>query len=535
MAGVQTWAAPAPPANNELVNSPARTGTLASATLFDRFSLPSVFIDYMVLALLEEEARRPSFGRRIEVRKPVRLRHRHGAPFLQPAPLVMAEQARWATTPPPPMPPTQASPSPTSPVKAKPAAPPAPPLAPPSPPSSSAPLAVRPSEDQLAVADDHFAATRPGQNRPLPEATPPANFDLTIQAPRRSPVPRAVEELTFEVREITVTGVTAYPADAIKALTAPLIGRTAHLSELTAVAERIQEKYHDDGFILSSAYVPPQDVGDGVFRIAVIEGYVAAVAVNGGDGSPRQRVEDILAPILASRPLALPVIERALLSANELPGTTVSGLLRPSADGRGASDLVATVRDAPVAASLSFDNSGSQSSNPWTVAADASARSPLGDGGVMSLSGSSAPNFHQRGSLSVRYATPALLPEVNTSFSALVSHGEPAGSIARLKLISDSTAFGARTTYTPILTRDDKLTLDGGVTVQSANVGILGAPFSHDEWRVADLAVSYQNNRFLDGTTSVTAGLAQGLPVLGASRSGSPTLSRPSLGQTDFT
>ena len=401
--------------------------------------------------------------------------------------------------------------------------------------------ALRQGEVVLAAANDPPApfarppsALMPGQDRPIPEAAPPANLDFTIQAPRRSPVPRAVEELVFDVKDVRINGVTAYPKEVFAEMTAPLAGQTVHLSDLIALAEKVEGKYREDGFVLTRAYVPTQSVGDGVFQINVIEGYVAAATVNGGDDTARERIEKLLEPVLASKPLALPVIERALLSANDIPGVSASGLLRPSATEAGASDLVVTLRQAPMTSSLSFDNSGSRSSNPITLAADTSFASPLDDGGMVSLSASTAPQLRQRGSLSMRYQVPTPVPGVNATLSALASHGEPAGSIAPLKLVSDSTAFGARLSTNLLLTRDNKISVDGGITVQSANVTILDSPYSHDEWRVADLSLSFQNTRFLDGITSLTASFAQGLPVFGASSSGSPRISRSMLGHTDF-
>ena len=62
----------------------------------------------------------------------------------------------------------------------------------------------------------------------------------------------------------------------------------------------------------------------------------------------------------------------------------------------------------------------------------------------------------------------------------------------------------------------------------------LGQPFSHDEWRVADVAVSYVQNGFLAGTTAVTLGIAQGLPIFGARSNGALDQSRPGA-HNDFT
>jgi hemolysin activation/secretion protein len=62
----------------------------------------------------------------------------------------------------------------------------------------------------------------------------------------------------------------------------------------------------------------------------------------------------------------------------------------------------------------------------------------------------------------------------------------------------------------------------------------LGARFSHDDWRVADLGVTYLRNGFLGGSLAANLDIAQGLPILGATDNGSRELSRIG-GRTDFT
>jgi hypothetical protein len=55
-------------------------------------------------------------------------------------------------------------------------------------------------------------SVQPGRDQPLPlPIAPESDFDFTIQAPKRAPVPRAADELTFTLRDIVVTGATIYP------------------------------------------------------------------------------------------------------------------------------------------------------------------------------------------------------------------------------------------------------------------------------------------------------------------------------------
>ena len=49
--------------------------------------------------------------------------------------------------------------------------------------------------------------------------------------------------------------------------------------------------------------------------------------------------------------------------------------------------------------------------------------------------------------------------------------------------------------------------------------------FDHDQWREVDLALVYQQNGFLDGVTTATLDVTQGLDILGASPAGDPNVS----------
>ena len=380
----------------------------------------------------------------------------------------------------------------------------------------------------------------PGRDRPLPEAAPAPELDFTIQAPRRSPVPRAVEELTFDIKDVRITGATRYGNDVLRPFVQPVIGQTVHLADLIAIAEAIEARYHQDGFVLTRAFVPTQSVNDGVFQISVVEGYIAAVAVQGGDQSVRDRVEALLTPITSSRPLKLSSLETALLTANKLPGVSAAGLLRPSATEQGASELVVTVTEQPISGGVALDNMGSATTGRWTAGADITIPSPLGDGGVVALNASTNPaDPHVRYAAGGRYTAPLPLLDGQTyTLSATGAHGEPGGTVANASIVTNSTTFGARTTIPLLVSRQNELSVDAGFTVQSSDITAQGAPTNHDEWRVLDAAVTYLNTGWQQGVTSLTLDIAKGLSGLGATHSYPPSdstaPSATATGRTDF-
>lgn len=383
-------------------------------------------------------------------------------------------------------------------------------------------------------AQDFLGPLQPGRERPLPEAPPPAPLDFTIQAPHSKVAPGAAGETAFAVNDITVTGATVYSQDEFRALTAPLIGRTIHFSDLLALTEAIEAKYRADGYILIRAYVPAQSVSNGIFRINIVEGYIDAVTVTSGDDARRRKVEALLAPVLRTRPLKVSMVEQALVAANDLPGVHVSGLLRPSASAQGGADLVVTLDAEPYSVLLSTDNRGSKINGEWTHSADLAVLSPLGDGGQILLNASSATDFERRHSFQGKYILPVGDSGTTVSMSGFVGYGQPGGAAQDIELVSNSVAVGARVTQVLSMTRQEKLSLSGGFTWQNWDVQALGQRFSHDEWRVADVNLTYHHARFLDGVADATVGVAKGIPAFGASKTSDAEISRAG-GRPDFT
>ena len=115
----------------------------------------------------------------------------------------------------------------------------------------------------------------------LPLPTTP-KFDLRIESPEKSPVPKAVDDITFEVKAIDLEGAEYYAKKEIDEIFAPLIGKKISLDELRKATERLEKKYKDDDFFLVRVIIPPQEVENGVFKVKVIEGYINNVFVEGG-------------------------------------------------------------------------------------------------------------------------------------------------------------------------------------------------------------------------------------------------------------
>jgi hemolysin activation/secretion protein len=372
-------------------------------------------------------------------------------------------------------------------------------------------------------------AVEPGRDRPPLSAPAPPNFDFRIETPSRSSVSRAVDEIRFRLDDIEVKGAVTLSPDRLRPLYQALIGKDVSLSDILDVANAIETMYRQDGYLLVRAFVPPQRVANGIFTINVVEGFIANVLVQGGAEKTRERIRTFLQPALDSKPLRLETIEQALLLANDLPGVTAGGLLRPSSDTPGASDLVVTVIPVPFTGGIAIDNRGSDFSGIWSVTGDLAVSSLFDDDdqldGSVTTSSKAAPFRRVAGQL--RYRLPVGGQGAILSLIGTATHGEPGSTLTLFNVLTNSWAVGPRLTYPIKRTRAESTLIEAGITVQEAHVSILGAPFNHDKWRVADIGVSYLRSGFLGGVWAANVDLAQGLPILGATENGSPELSRP--------
>ena len=102
-----------------------------------------------------------------------------------------------------------------------------------------------------------------------------------------------------------------YTQEQLKPLTRTACTRLCPSPRAQAIANRITARYRNDGYILSQAVVPRQDLRDGTLHIRVVEGFVNRVTVEGDgkDADSRGLVERYGQKITQDRPLKMKTLE----------------------------------------------------------------------------------------------------------------------------------------------------------------------------------------------------------------------------------
>lgn len=162
-------------------------------------------------------------------------------------------------------------------------------------------------------------------------------------------------------------GNTVISTEDLTALGAQWIGKPIGFKGLSAVTEAVRALYHGRGYLLAVAYLPPQQIEDGVIRIGIMEGKIGKVSVNTSSQGPRPRIgEDQVRNIIAAHvpsdaAVTDAMLERPLLLVEDLIGNGVKSSLVAGAE-RGSADLDVELRGDPrkglITGSVELDNFG---------------------------------------------------------------------------------------------------------------------------------------------------------------------------------
>jgi hemolysin activation/secretion protein len=196
----------------------------------------------------------------------------------------------------------------------------------------------------------------PTANRPLDSYRPDASR-LQVSVPG---APQSVSmEARVHVRKVRFEGGTVFSLSDLRDHYQPLIGRDVSLAELMDVTRCLTQRYQREGYLLSYAYLPPQEFEDGRVRVVLVEGYIHDYQVQGEIGPARAYLDQLMARLMAERPLTRDTLERYTSLANRIPGVTFQAQVQPSTAGEEGAQLIGQVARKPYSASLQV-NDGSR-------------------------------------------------------------------------------------------------------------------------------------------------------------------------------
>lgn len=340
-------------------------------------------------------------------------------------------------------------------------------------------------------------------------------------------VPANARSIRINLREVQVEGVSVFTRKQIEASYAQYVGHEITLDTLWVIAERITRLYRDNGYFLSRAYVPAQEVDKGRLKIRVVEGYVGAIE-NQNEGKSKNYKNGITdkleSDILNHKPLNAKDLEEFVLRMNDLPGRRYQTVLKPLPNSpEGAVALVLVSSERKGTGIVTADNFSSRFLGPYT--GSASYRDSFIRGQETGVTfGTSVPTDELR-YLAMDHLIP-VSPKGAIELSGTHVKAMPGYTLQPLEIESKSTNLRVGYRYKMLRQWDQNLTLGVGLVHHNVDGDIMNSTLTRDRIRVLEGKINYDASDRWNGFNTVNVNLRRGLEILGSSKENDLNLSR---------
>ncbi len=364
------------------------------------------------------------------------------------------------------------------------------------------------------------------QGSPIPRMAPPAPPSTApgTALPALPPPGGEVPNRTVNVTEVSVDGVTAFPAPDIDRYIQNLTGPAVPLPQIDAARQAILQHYRSAGYVLSTVSANLDTAGK--LRFIVTEGRIASVKLDGDIGPAGVQVLRFLNQLTKVQPIDSVTLERYLLLAQDVPGVTLRAVLQPSADDPGALNLIAQVSRQAISGQASFDNRAFNQTGPIEAigVVDFNSFSPFGEKTEISYY-HTFPNSQNFG----QFSEEAFIGASGLKFRFYAGHGNavPTGGglngLDQVNYHGTTNVMGGVFTYPVIRSRQQTLNVYASLDALESSVRD-GTPLvqsSFDSLRVLRWGEDYAMSDLWLGATRpasnvVSFRLSKGLHLFGA-------------------
>jgi hemolysin activation/secretion protein len=334
------------------------------------------------------------------------------------------------------------------------------------------------------------------------------------------------------LRSVELSGASAIPEADLAGAWSASLGQTISVARLYEIVNAISARYTQAGYALSFAMLPEQDITEGRVSIAVVEGFVEDVVVDGaaaGNGalSLNRQINAQVERIKASRPLKTADLERALLLLNDLPGVEARAVLAASKTTRAASVLTLKVSQSHAGGKAEINNRMSEDLGSWRAGGFLAFNGLFTGTDAVTLTAYSA--LEQDGFI---FAAASFQQAVGTdgltlSLSASYSNDLPLeGLLKSIDFEGESVSGRLDVSYPLIRTRPENLTLAASLVYNDTRTFTLSAPLTEDRVRTLEVSLTWDFADSWAGINLLRGTLTEGLDIADASPDSSTLKSR---------
>ena len=160
---------------------------------------------------------------------------------------------------------------------------------------------------------------------------------------------------------VTINGAKAFSPAELASAYDHFLAQSVDLEDLAMIAGAITRRYLDEGYFLTRAIVPPQDMSSGVAQILVIEGRISEVEMRGGAA---EQARPYFSGLTNQTIANLKDMDLRLSLAGDIPGVSLRSEIQPMQDDPANHRLVVSTEHQKVEAFVYADNRGTEAVGP---------------------------------------------------------------------------------------------------------------------------------------------------------------------------
>ncbi len=332
----------------------------------------------------------------------------------------------------------------------------------------------------------------------------------------------ANKEVQFTLNSIHITGNTEYTEEQLMNLVCNKMGQTVTINDLIGMANAITEYYQRNGYISTTAYLPPQKVEDGNVEIVVLEGKYGNITIEGNKWARKRYLNATFLKdksVQEDKVLNIADVQESLRELNAHDYIKGAVALQDNEDSEQYTDLTLTVKDRfPIDFDFRFDNQGRSSVglNRFVIFAGMSNLTGFGDQ-LLSTTSMARSSFSQ----GVFYSVPIGRHETKLNVGYSYSGTKlDRGEFKSLDIKGKSHNFYFDLSRRLIKTENYKLYGDIGFDLRNTNTTYTALGQKYDLYGYRTRSVKLNLTNIKDdvyGKWFGNIGIAKGIDIFGAS------------------
>lgn len=319
------------------------------------------------------------------------------------------------------------------------------------------------------TASGIFAASTPNAGNILQEMGTPHTPQTKKSIPsfkEKKQIPSSIEKSSIKimVTKFVITGNTVFSTEVLHALVAKYEGKKLTFEEIEAATNSITEYYRKNRYFVAHAYVPAQEVDNGVITIKVQEGKYGMINIENSSHVKDSVLQAYAQKMKEKDVISLDDIDTEMLLINDLGGARIVSASVFASKKEGTSDFNIVVQPTQqVQAYAMADNYGSIYTGEYRLGAGVYVNSVSGRGDILNISTlHSISGGIRNGQIS--YSTPLGSSGVKANiFGSITTYKIQGNEYASLEAYGQAGVIGGELTYPLVRTQKHSLYLQAGV------------------------------------------------------------------------